>query len=255
MLRTKIEAMILNCAKDKQEAVLEAISRLSDAEQSTVEAWLSAVNYKSNNDRQYKTQWIYECLLLRMKSKKAYIHVRRHKALALVVKGTYGFQCNILEALKTTTSNMSPQDIRCTRGDHALVLFKGKWVQTSECFLSKGVAIGTIVHKIIIECVILPEKAGLRINAITTDGASRNRSMWNTFGVTDKNVAIDDIVDYTHRHWFFSDFPYLIECIRNFFTYQQKYNQAWFFGIVDVLQLFKNSYKDLKDCEGNIRFC
>jgi len=38
-------------------------------------------------------------------------------------------------------------------------------------FLSKGCASSTVLHKIIIECVILLEKSGFHVDAVTTDGA------------------------------------------------------------------------------------
>ena len=56
--------------------------------------------------------------------------------------------------------------------------FRGKWVQTLGCFLSKGSANGTVLHQILMEAIILAAKAGLKVDAIANDGASWNRSMW-----------------------------------------------------------------------------
>ena len=72
--------------------------------------------------------------------------------------------------------------------------FRGKWVQTLGFFLSSGSASGKTLHKLLIECIILCENAGLRVDAITTDGATWNRSMWRIFGLTETAVSIPHIV-------------------------------------------------------------
>ena len=100
--------------------------------------------------------------------------------------------------------------------------FKGKWVQTLGCFLSKGSASGTVLQKLIIECIGLAEKSGLRIDAVVTDGASWNRNMWKTFGITKENISAEHVVDPKRRLWFISDFPHLIKCLRNFLTHQDR---------------------------------
>jgi len=51
--------------------------------------------------------------------------------------------------------------------------------------------------------------------------------MWDLFGVTEENVSVEHIVDPTRRLWFFSNFPHLIKCLRNFFSKLNKYDQVW----------------------------
>lgn len=125
----------------------------------------------------------------------------------------------------------TPEHQAGVKGDHALVVmfqpFKGKWVQTLGCFLSKGSATGTVLHKILLEAVILTERAGLKIDGIAADGASWNRAMWEKFGVTENNVSVEHPADPKRRLWFFSDFPHLIKCLRNFFTKHGKYDHIW----------------------------
>lgn len=115
-------------------------------------------------------------------------------------------------------------------GDHALVFlfqpFKGTWVQSLGCFLSKGSATGTVLHHLILQCIGLAEKVGLRIDAVTTDGATWNRNMWNCFGITKQNVSVEHMVDKNRRLWFLSDFPHLIKCMRNFFTHPARNKNA-----------------------------
>ena len=76
----------------------------------------------------------------------------------------------------TDLGKYTPQHQRRRKGDHALIFmfepFKGKWVQALGRFLSKGSACGTILHQLIIESIFLAERSGLRIEAVTTDGAA-----------------------------------------------------------------------------------
>lgn len=73
--------------------------------------------------------------------------------------------------------------------------FKGKWVQTLGCFLSKGSATGTILHEIMPEAIILAENAGLKVDGIACDGASWNRTMCDKFGVKEEKVSVQHPVD------------------------------------------------------------
>lgn len=55
--------------------------------------------------------------------------------------------------------------------------------------LSVGSASRTVLHKLLLEAIALTEKSGFFVDAVMTDGASWNRSMWNTFGVTAKKAV------------------------------------------------------------------
>lgn len=81
----------------------------------------------------------------------------------------------------TNLGDHTPEHQKSKVGDHALVFmfqpFKCKWVQTLACFLSVGCALGTVLHKLIMECIILGERARLRVDAVVSDGATWNRSM------------------------------------------------------------------------------
>lgn len=71
----------------------------------------------------YETQWVYECLLLRIKSRKTYEHLRRRRILVLPdastlnryikkIEGCYGFQSSIFKIIKEKTLHMKPAEIR-----------------------------------------------------------------------------------------------------------------------------------------------
>lgn len=138
----------------------------------------------------------------------------------------------------TNLGKYTPLHQQGKKGDHALVMmfqpFQGKWVQSLACFLSKGCASGTVLHHLVMECIILAEQAGLRIDAVTTDGATWNRSMWDKFGITLENGSCVHIVDPSRRLWFISDFPHLIKCMRNFIV---KCAETWV-RILKVLSYF-----------------
>lgn len=131
----------------------------------------------------------------------------------------------------TNLGKYTPKQQVGKRGDHALVFifqpFKDKWVQTLGCFLSLGSASGAILYQLVMECIILIEKSGFKVDAVASDGASWNRSMWDKFGVTEEEVSVPHIIDSERRLWFFSDFPHLVKCLRNFFSKHNQYEGIW----------------------------
>lgn len=126
----------------------------------------------------------------------------------------------------TNLGQYTPDRLKTKKGDHALVFlfqpFKKKWIQTLGCFLSRGSTSGTVLHKLVIECIALAEKSGLKIDAVVSDGAAWNRNMWTLFGVTKDKVSVPHVVDSRRRLWFISDFPHLIKCLRNFLIHENR---------------------------------
>lgn len=124
-LKKKVECIRKKCAQANTQAVTDAISKLPTNQQLSVQACLTASKLKSNKGIRYTTQWVYECLLLRIKSKKTYNHLRNHNILILpcidtlkryiqAIKGCYGFQENIFKLLKEKSAKMEPSDVRGT---------------------------------------------------------------------------------------------------------------------------------------------
>lgn len=73
----------------------------------------------------YTTQCIYECPLLRIKSKKAYVHLRKNRILILPcittlskymkrIGESYGFQTSLFEIIAEKTSRMKEDEVRGT---------------------------------------------------------------------------------------------------------------------------------------------
>lgn len=68
-------------------------------------------------------------------------------------------------------------------GDHGLILlfqpFLGSQTQPLAAFLSKYATPGNVLAELIIEAIKLVESIGFFVDAMISDGASWNRSMWH----------------------------------------------------------------------------
>lgn len=68
----------------------------------------------------------------------------------------------------------------------ALLLFvcsAGDWTQILGVFSSKGNIKADMLSKLLLEAILLAEKAGLFVDFVSCDGATWNRSMWKSFGI------------------------------------------------------------------------
>lgn len=112
-----------NCAKASKAAVETAYKDLPENQRSSIQACLEASRHKDIRGIRYTNQWIYECLLLKIKSIKTYNHLRNRKILALPsnfplnrylkkIRGTYGFQGETFALLKQKAATMNPMDVR-----------------------------------------------------------------------------------------------------------------------------------------------
>lgn len=111
------------CASIKEDQLNNAIEKLPTRQQLSIKACFTAAKLKSLNGMRYTTQWIYECLLLRIKSKKLYRQLRRDKILVLPspttlarylknIKASYGFQEYIFKGLETKSACMEEETKR-----------------------------------------------------------------------------------------------------------------------------------------------
>ncbi|KAK8766159.1 hypothetical protein V5799_007059, partial [Amblyomma americanum] len=80
----------------------------------------------------------------------------------------------------------TPQE-ETTAADHGMVMlfqpFQGDWTQVLGVFSSKGNIKAEMLEKILLEAILLSEKAGLFVDFVTCDGASWNRRLWKSFGI------------------------------------------------------------------------
>lgn len=59
----------------------------------------------------------------------------------------------------------------------------GDWTQMLGVFSSKGNIKADMLSKLLLEAILLAEKAGLFVDFVSCDGATWNRSMWKSFGI------------------------------------------------------------------------
>jgi hypothetical protein len=71
------------CASITSKNITEIISKLPLQQQEAFKSYIAAAKVSSIHGMRYNTYWVYECLLIRIKSCKAYKHLRKHKILAL----------------------------------------------------------------------------------------------------------------------------------------------------------------------------
>ncbi|KAK3931213.1 DNA transposase [Frankliniella fusca] len=249
--------------KVKRQTIEDLIKELPEQQQLVVRTCFDTSKCKKQG-RRYTTEWIYECLLMRISAPKLYRrlcednklplpHLRTLRRYMKNISPTYGFNENILQGLSKRSEGFSEaerhgcllldemaldenvkydpaskqfqgvvdlgkytkEEDRTKRGNHALVImfqpFRGKWVQTIGAFLSRGACRGQLLQKIIVEAVGLIEQTGFKVDVVTTDGATWNRSMWKAFGLTMDENSCEHPVDQSRKLMFASDFPHLVK--------------------------------------------
>ena len=73
-LRREVKQVKAKCSKAKVEAVDEAINAFkSESQREAVRAIFHAAQKTNKTGLRYTTNWIYECLLLKIKSPRTYI--------------------------------------------------------------------------------------------------------------------------------------------------------------------------------------
>ncbi|KAK3918552.1 Transposable element P transposase [Frankliniella fusca] len=349
--RKTIADNLHECRAKKKEVLEEAIKTLPPTQQEAVRACFKKATAKGPSGVRYTIEWIYECMLMKIKSPKLYDHIRRHQILALPCSstirgylkhysGAYGFQPSTFDMLKPKAAELLPEkgrgailidEVKLTPGvhfdqsalkvegfvdfgttdlqefgedlqeslreaveklpldpskenqkikarekrqeknknkrdrklgDHALVItfqpFQGSWVQNLACFLTKGCANDMELTRLILECVILVESTGFMVDAVVTDGASWNRSMWKRFGVNEECPTSEHPCDETRRLHFISDFPHLLKCMRNCFV-DKKVIEFWSNSVAAGMLSYRwqdiEDDSKLHDCDPSAEFC
>ncbi|XP_046407691.1 uncharacterized protein LOC124172298 [Ischnura elegans] len=111
------------CSSSWESQLLANISNLPERQQEGVRACFAAPQLKNPKNRRYTLSWVHECLLLRIKSRKAYEHLRKNNILRLPgantlsryirnVKGAYGFQGAIFHCLKEKAEGLAAEERR-----------------------------------------------------------------------------------------------------------------------------------------------
>lgn len=113
------------CASTNEEILIKTIQKLPKNQQEAVKTCFDASKVVSSNGRRYTLNWIYECMLIRIKSRKTYEHIRIHNILTLPsvetirkylkhTKGVYGFQPSTFTCLKEKSKHININERRGT---------------------------------------------------------------------------------------------------------------------------------------------
>lgn len=86
-------------------------------------------------------------------------------------------------------------------------------------FGSKGTTPSNVLSILVLQAIIKIEKAGGKVHGIVCDGATTNKSMWTSFGISGKldklKFCFDNPYDENRVIYAMSDVPHLIKNIRN----------------------------------------
>lgn len=122
-LVTKVEQCKKKCALMTSESLEQIISELPGSQQEAIRMCFAASKVANTKNRRYTLAWIYECLLIRIKGRATYEHLRKQKLLPLPcgvtlnkyirrMNGCYGFQKSTFELLRKKSSYMKPEEKR-----------------------------------------------------------------------------------------------------------------------------------------------
>ncbi|XP_050064415.1 uncharacterized protein LOC126553315 [Aphis gossypii] len=86
-------------------------------------------------------------------------------------------------------------------------------------FASNGPVNGIDLAKLVVKAILLIEQAGGEVLGVTCDGASTNRTMWKTLGISVKKENFKNYFanpfDSSRNVYVFSDAPHLLKTVRN----------------------------------------
>lgn len=122
-MKSKILKTMQLCARKSEEKLEHEIANLPESQRESVKMILQASKVKGPKGLRYPLRWIYECVLLRIKSRKGYKHLRKHQILVLPsivtigkylkkIKPIYGFLAETFVALKKKTEGMPAEERR-----------------------------------------------------------------------------------------------------------------------------------------------
>lgn len=122
-LKQKVNLLRQECSKASDVAIEKAIVKLPETQKEAVRSCFAASKVKSPKGNRYNLNWIYECILIKIKSSKLYEHLRTKQILPLPcvdtlqkylknVSSQFGFQKATFELLSKKASVMLPEDKR-----------------------------------------------------------------------------------------------------------------------------------------------
>ena len=113
----------MKCKDIEENCLSESIKNLPEIQQLALKSCFKAAKCSSKNGRRYTVNYIYECILMRIKSRCTYEHIRKRDILPLPtintlnsyikgIKPIYGFDEQVFAALKQKQANMTADQRR-----------------------------------------------------------------------------------------------------------------------------------------------
>ncbi|KAH8033614.1 hypothetical protein HPB51_014520 [Rhipicephalus microplus] len=225
---------------NKNARLMQNLDKLSTREKLIFDKSIMKANAKSPKAaRSLKADFGFKSTLFTvLRDKKQVLPERKHQVCCMS-KPVYFFTCvpmfDVRKSLHIRKSDMAllgkanfadhtrPPD--CEKdGDHALVFlfrpFLGGWSQTVGTFCSSGAAPGSIVAKLLLQCIVHLSNAGTIVDAVTCDNSTPSRSALRSLGINSDQKQLQ--TSFQHPYYYPSrtvqaliNPPPVFNCIRN----------------------------------------
>lgn len=118
-LQSEITSKMKEIHKIKAEKLESILKLLPEEQQILVRACFDAARHHNKKSRRYTNEWIYECIIMRIKAPGLYEKLRTENKIALpsqrtllrymqALRPSYGFQENVFTVLKSKAEKMQP---------------------------------------------------------------------------------------------------------------------------------------------------
>lgn len=122
-MQQHIDSLIEKYSQINENSLMQKIKDLPEQQQEVVKTILKYGKLDNKHGMRYSREWILECILLRIKSRKAYIHLKNHQILPLPalttlrrymknMKPQYGFDPQVFSMLKKKSASMKSEEKR-----------------------------------------------------------------------------------------------------------------------------------------------
>lgn len=119
----QLEKLMARCSTANEQFLNDTFKNFPQQMQQAIKACYCYANTNDKRGLRYTNRWILECLLLRIKSRKAYQHLRNHNILAVPTIETlntyiknmqprYGFDPQLFTMLRKKSEAMKPEERR-----------------------------------------------------------------------------------------------------------------------------------------------
>ncbi|KAH8010009.1 hypothetical protein HPB51_024359 [Rhipicephalus microplus] len=213
----------------KYERQQQSLQRLSDREKLIIDECVMKANAKSARAVRLKANFGFDAHVFTVLKEKLLTSPESERRGVLMFD-----KMSVRKSLHVRESDMKvvgkvdfgehtrPAD-REKDADHVLVFlfrpFLGGWSQTVGTFCASSAAPGSILAKLVLQCIVHLCNAGAVIDAVTCDNSTTNRCALRSFGIRgdmkDQQVSFQHPCDPSKVIYAIIDPPHIFKCIRN----------------------------------------